>query len=68
VREVAVLTAIGVGPDQRRRVLGTSIALSEAEVHWREFLETLVARGIRGVDGRQTLDQPIKPMILDSTA
>ena len=25
----------GIGPDERRRVLGVSVALSEAEVHWR---------------------------------
>jgi len=30
-------------------VLGTSVALSEAEVHWRDFLDQLVARGMRGV-------------------
>ena len=50
VRDVAVLSAIGIGPDERRRVLGVSVALSEAEVHWRAFLESLVARGLRGVD------------------
>ena len=45
-----VLSAIGIGPDERRRVLGVSVALSEAEVHWRAFLESLVARGLRGVE------------------
>lgn len=50
VRDVAVLSAIGIGPDERRRVLGVSIALSEAEVHWRAFLERLQARGLRGVE------------------
>lgn len=49
VRDAAVLSAIGIGPDERRRVLGVSIALSEAEVHWRAFLESLQARGMRGV-------------------
>ncbi len=49
VRDAAVLSAIGIGPDQRRRVLGVSCAISEAEVHWRVFLESLVARGMRGV-------------------
>lgn len=44
-----VLSAIGIGPDERRRILGVSVALSEAEVHWRGFLESLVARGLRGV-------------------
>ena len=48
VRDVAVLSAIGVGLDERRHVLGLSVALSEAEVHWRAFLESLQARGLRG--------------------
>ncbi len=50
VRDAAVFSAIGIGADERRRVLGTSVALSEAEVHWRAFLESLVARGLRGVE------------------
>jgi transposase-like protein len=49
VRDAAVLSAMGIGPDQRRRVLGVSCALSEAEVHWRGFLESLLERGMRGV-------------------
>ena len=48
VRDVAVLSAIGVGLDERRHVLGLSLALSEAEVHWRGFLESLQVRGLRG--------------------
>jgi putative transposase len=50
VRDAAVLSAIGIGSDERRRVLGVSVALSEAEVHWRSFLDDLVARGMRGVE------------------
>ena len=50
VRDAAVLSAIGIGPDERRRVLGVSVALSEAEVHWRAFLENLHQRGMRGVE------------------
>ena len=49
VRDAAVLTAVGIEPDGRRRLLGVSCALSEAEVHWRGFLDGLVARGLRGV-------------------
>lgn len=45
----AVLVAIGVGPDGKRSVLGVSVSLSEAEVHWREFLTSLQARGLHGV-------------------
>ncbi|WP_211222284.1 IS256 family transposase [Sediminimonas qiaohouensis] len=50
VRDVAVLSAIGIGPDERRRVLDVSVTLSEAGVHWQAFLESLVARGLRGVN------------------
>jgi transposase-like protein len=49
VRDAAVLSAIGVEPDGHRRILGVCAALSEAEVHWRGFLDDLVARGLRGV-------------------
>jgi putative transposase len=49
VRDAAVLAAVGIDPDGRRRLLGVSCALSEAEVHWRGFLDRLVARGLRGV-------------------
>lgn len=49
VDDCAVLTAIGVDEFCRRRVLGVSIKVSEAEVHWRAFLESLVARGLQGV-------------------
>ncbi|RUM41091.1 MAG: IS256 family transposase [Desulfocapsa sp.] len=49
VRDVAVFSAIGIGPDGHRSLLGVSVDLSEAEVHWRSFLQTLVTRGMRGV-------------------
>jgi transposase-like protein len=49
VRDAAILSAIGVDPEGRRRVLGVSAALSEAEVHWRGFLDDLVGRGLRGL-------------------
>jgi len=45
----AVLTAIGILPDGRRSILGTSCLLSEAEVHWRSFLQSLIDRGLHGV-------------------
>lgn len=38
VRSCAVFTAIGVNPDGKREILGVSVSLSEAEVHWRAFL------------------------------
>lgn len=49
VRDVAVLIAVGVDPSGHRAVLGVSVSLSEAEAHWRTFLSSLVARGLRGV-------------------
>jgi transposase-like protein len=49
VRDVAVLWATGITRTGQRSVLGVSVSLSEAEVHWREFLSSLVARGLRGV-------------------
>ncbi len=50
VVDCAVLIAIGVLPDGKRTVLGVSAKLSEAEVHWRDFLQSLVERGLHGVE------------------
>ncbi|MCB0337947.1 MAG: IS256 family transposase [Bdellovibrionales bacterium] len=50
VRDCAVLIATGVNTNGKREVLGVSVALSEAEVHWREFLQSLTARGLHGVE------------------
>lgn len=47
--DCAVLVAVGITETGHRRVLGVSVALSEAEVHWRAFLEDLVKRGLTGV-------------------
>lgn len=49
VKDLAVLWASGVNEEGKREVLGVSVSLSEAEVHWREFLESLRARGLQGV-------------------
>jgi len=45
----AVLVASGVLADGRRTILGISVSVSEAEIHWREFLRSLVDRGMHGV-------------------
>ena len=47
--DCAVWVAVGISPDGKRRVLGVSVALSEAEVHWRAFFDSLIRRGLRGV-------------------
>ena len=49
VVDCAVLVDIGVTASGHRRVLGVSVALSEAEVHWRAFLDGLIERGLRRV-------------------
>lgn len=49
VRDAAVLIASGVDRDGKRQILGVSVSLSEQEVHWRTFLQSLVSRGLSGV-------------------
>ncbi len=49
VRDVAILMASGVKKDGKRSILGVSVSLSEAELHWCTFLEGLVKRGLTGV-------------------
>lgn len=49
VVDSAVLIAYGVDCSGVRHVLGVSVLLSEAEVHWRKFLESLVSRGLHGI-------------------
>jgi putative transposase len=50
VRDAAVLKAVGLTEDGKRMVLGVSISLGEHEVHWRTFLQSLVDRGLCGVE------------------
>jgi transposase-like protein len=47
--DCAVLIAMGIDPNGKRSILGVSVALSEAEVHWRHFLQSLQQRGLHGV-------------------
>ena len=49
VQDAAILMASGVKRDGNRSILGVSVSLSEAEVHWRTFLEGLVKRGMHAV-------------------
>lgn len=46
---VAVIVAVGVNTDGRRKVLGMDISPSEAEPFWTAFLRKLGRRGLRGV-------------------
>lgn len=45
----AVLVAFGVAETGEREVLGCAVAPGEMEAAWRGFLESLVARGLKGV-------------------
>jgi transposase-like protein len=45
----AVLMGFGVDGSGHRTVLGVSVSLSEAEVHWHEFFARLQERGLSGV-------------------
>lgn len=58
LRDCAILIAIGINEDGHRTVLGASCALSEAEVHWRTFLESLQERGLHGVRFIASDDHP----------
>jgi len=56
VRDCATLIAHGVRrSDGKRMILGVSCALSEAEVHWRDFIDGLKERGI-GLPDQVTSD------------
>ncbi len=50
VLDAAVLIACGVDAHGHRDVLGCSVSLSEAEVHWRQFLSELKDRGLHGLE------------------
>ena len=49
LRDCAVLIALGITAEGQRVILGVSVALSEAEVHWRVFFQSLIQRGLCGV-------------------
>lgn len=49
VASSAVLVAIGIDYEGRRDIVGVSVSLSEAEAHWRTFLESLIQRGMHGL-------------------
>jgi len=49
VISVATIIATGVNPEGKREILGLGIGLSEAKAFWVEFLRSLVARCLSGV-------------------
>jgi putative transposase len=48
IRDAAILIAAGVDRLGKRHLLGVSVSLGEQEIHWRTFLQSLVARGLCG--------------------
>jgi len=58
LRDCAVLIALGINPAGQRSLLGVSVALSEAEVHWRAFFHSLVQRGLCGAQFIVSDDHP----------
>ncbi len=50
VRDAAILKAVGLTEKGKRMILGVSISLGEQEAHWRNFLQSLVDRGLGGVE------------------
>jgi transposase-like protein len=58
LRDCAILIALGITPEGNRSILGVSVALSEAEAHWRAFFQSLVQRGLGGVTFIVSDDHP----------
>lgn len=49
IRSMSVLIAYGITSEGKRRVLGVSTSLSEAEIHWRQLFKNLTDRGLNGL-------------------
>ncbi|MFT8358627.1 IS256 family transposase [Bifidobacterium aquikefiri] len=49
VEKVSVLVAIGVRVDGHREVIGVAEGVKEDATSWRNFITSLIARGLRGV-------------------
>jgi transposase-like protein len=49
VENVSVLVAIGVRVDGHREVIGVAGGMKEDATSWRDFISSLIARGLRGV-------------------
>jgi len=72
VRPLACLIAVGINKEGFKEIIGVSVSLSEAEVHWKRFLESLQKRGLKGVrliisddhSGLKAARQAVFPSIL----
>ena len=68
VRHKALVVAYGVHETGRREVIGIDVGEAETEAFWREFLRTLRARGLAGVqlcvsDAHEGLKQAIAKVL-----
>lgn len=50
VQSASMLVAIGFDGEGKRHLLGASVSVSEAEIHWRNFLLALQVRQLHGVE------------------
>ena len=72
VQSMAVVIAYGIRGDGMWEVLAVDVTNCENSEHWREFLQGLVARGVRGVklvtsDAHQGLKQAISEVFLGAS-
>lgn len=72
VRSLAVVVAYGVRADGVREVLGVDVGASEHVALWRAFLQSLVGRGVSGVqlvisDAHAGLKQAIQEVFLGAS-
>ncbi len=72
VRSMAVVLATGVTADGSRTVLGMDVGNAESEAFWRDFLRSLVRRGLQGVqlvisDAHEGLRQGIAKVLEGAT-
>jgi transposase-like protein len=58
VKSLPILVAFGIDTFGKREILGVSAGLSEAEVHWREFMLSLQKRGLAGIKLITSDDHP----------
>lgn len=49
IQDAAILVAYGVNVEGKREILGVSVDISEAEVHWRTFLQKQCERKLHGL-------------------
>lgn len=50
IQDAAILVAYGINLEGKREILGVSVDISEAEIHWRTFLQKLCKRKLHGLE------------------